>query len=421
MQPLLQLLGQLLGVRVEQDVDLREVVRLDDAGAVGGLALLVDERLVADGLVGLGIAGAKGRVAGVDAAVDDGPRQVPAGDGEEAPGGVGLDGQRGPRHRRRRLAIQAHGVDHGARLRPDAPDQLRDGHDQLEPVGLRRRRDALLRRREGPRQPSSSPHDGQRPHHPDHPQEIRAHAEPSPGLLRARPDGLVLRILDRLREPALRGLLLDVVDRPVLREAMPPLGHRQHDTDQVLEVEGGGDRGQVVDDARKRLRCVAEGAPRRGPALDGQALTNRPAHLARRHLAVRRQEQLDRRKRVGRRSATPLARGAGPTARVVRRLLRVLEPDVGEHRGVLREAPGPTRPEEQLLHQVPVELLQRAGAPTRGRHGPLRSGAARAWNAGAGRQGAPPLRPGPALASSARIAVARGPLEDQEATPDRPA
>ena len=177
--------------------------------------------------------------------------------------------------------------------------------DQLEPVGLRRRRDALLRRREGPRQPAPSSHDRQRTHHPDHPQKIRAHPEPLLHLLRPRPDGRVLRVLDRLREPTLRGPVLDVVDRPVPREAMPPLGHRQHDTDQVLEVERGRDRGQVVDDARKRLRRVAEGAPRRGPALDGQALTNRPAHLAGRHLAVRRQEQLDGRKGLDRRSPTP--------------------------------------------------------------------------------------------------------------------
>ena len=86
---------------------------------------------------------AEGRVAGVDAAVDDRPREVPAGDVEEAPRGVGLDGQRGPRDRRRRLAVQAHGVD--ARVRRaglDAADQLGDGHDQLEPVGLRGRGDA---------------------------------------------------------------------------------------------------------------------------------------------------------------------------------------------------------------------------------------------------------------------------------------
>ena len=39
MQPLLELRGQVRGVGVEQEVDLREVVRLDDACAVDGLAL----------------------------------------------------------------------------------------------------------------------------------------------------------------------------------------------------------------------------------------------------------------------------------------------------------------------------------------------------------------------------------------------
>ena len=284
-QPLPQVRGKIRRVRVEEEVDLREVVGLDDAGAVGGLPLVVEERLVAHRLVGLGIAGAEGGMARVDAAVDHRPRELPARDGEQAPRRVGLDGQRRPRHRRRRLPVQAHRVDHRARLRRDPAHQLGHGLDQRQPVGLRRRRDALACR-EGRWEAPTAAHDRQGAHHADHPQEVRAHPQPSLHRLGPRPQRRVLGVLDRLREPALRGLVGDVFERPVFQETMPPLGHRQHDADQILEVEGRGHRGEVVHDAGQWLRRVAERQPRRRLALDGQALAHLAAHLARRDLAI---------------------------------------------------------------------------------------------------------------------------------------
>ena len=210
--------------------------------------------------------------------------------------------------------------------------------------------------------------------------------KPSLHRLGPRPHRRVLGVLDRLREPALRGLVGDVVERPVFQETMPPLGHRQHDADQVLEVEGRGHRGEVVHDAGQWLRRVAERQPRRRLALDGQALAYLAAHLARRNLAKRREEQLDRRERVGGRAATRPHGRSRLAAGGVLWLLRVLEPDVGQHRRVLREPPGPPRAEQELLHQVPVEPLRRAGAPALRGHGRrLRSVAARPSGAGVNR------------------------------------
>jgi hypothetical protein len=71
----------------------------------------------------------------------------------------------------------------------------------------------------------------------------------------------VLRVFHSLCQRALRVGALHIVGRPTLGDPVPPFGHRQHDADEILEIERGGYRRLVVDCARQAVRIVPEGAP----------------------------------------------------------------------------------------------------------------------------------------------------------------
>jgi hypothetical protein len=93
LQTFLQIVGLLGRVRVEEEINLCEVVCLDDPGAVLDGAARLDERPVAHRPAILLLVPAERRMPRIDAAVDDRPAHVPAGDVEEAPARIGFDGE----------------------------------------------------------------------------------------------------------------------------------------------------------------------------------------------------------------------------------------------------------------------------------------------------------------------------------------
>ncbi len=245
-EPFAQARGLIRGRGIQEHVDLAEVERLHDPREVSARAAVLERffhRLAIDTLP-------ECRMFGVDAAVNHRPREMRGRDVEEAAGGVRLDSQGRSRDARSGHAIAAHRIDPLVlRDHVGVAHEIQECADDRGPVRVRRVRDVLPDRW---RQRLARLREGERADDPDRPQQLGR--EPD-CLLVLSPQSCegrrVLRIANTGHKRGLQDAAPFASDSKLLAVLRPPIGHREHHAHEILEVQRGGDRGEIVGDAWK--------------------------------------------------------------------------------------------------------------------------------------------------------------------------